>query len=121
MIPSPWAAAILVLATHRLVRLVGWDHLSILVKARAWIAGEHATNSASTNARMGLTSERIEVNVAYRRRFFYELFGCPYCLSVWIGSGVYVAWYFAPWWTLTLLAAPALSSAVGIVSRWLDP
>lgn len=121
MIPSPWTSLVLVLAVHRLCRLVGWDHLAILEKIRAWITGEHATNSGSTNARMGLTSERVEVQVAYRRPFFAELFGCPYCLSVWIGSAVYVAWYFEPWWAVTILAAPALSSAVGIVSRWLDP
>lgn len=121
MIPSPWVAAILVLATHRLVRLVGWDHLSILVKARAWITGQHATNSGSTNTRMNLTSERVEFQVAHRRAFFDELFGCPYCLSVWLGTAVYVAWYFEPWWTMTMLAPAALSSAVGMVSRWLDP
>jgi Protein of unknown function (DUF1360) len=121
VLPSPWVGIVLVLATHRCVRLVGWDHLSVLVRARAWITGEHATNSGSTNARMGLTSERVEIQVAHRRPFFYELFGCPYCMSVWIGTAAYIAWYFEPWWTMTILAPAALSSAVGIVSRWLDP
>lgn len=121
MIPSPWIAVVLVLATHRLVRLVGWDHLSILVKARAWVTGQHATNSGSTNTRMGVTSERVEMQVAHRRRFFDELFGCAYCLSVWIGTAVYVAWVYEPSYTLYVCAPLALSSAVGMISRWLDP
>ena len=121
MIPSPWVSLVLVLATHRLVRFVGWDHLPPLVRTRSWVTGEYTTTRGSANSRLGLTSERVEVEVAHRREFFNELFACSFCLSAWIAVPVYAFWFFWPWWTVTLLAAPALSSAVGILSRWLDP
>lgn len=121
MIPSPWVAAILLLATHRLVRFVGWDHLPPLPRVRAWVSGEHAVNSGSSNTRMGLTSERLDVRVAHRRPWFDELFGCAFCMSVWVGTAVYLAWVFEPRIALYALAVPALSSATGFLAKWLDP
>lgn len=121
MIPVPWQAVILVLATHRLVRLVGWDHMPWLVKARAWISGEQATNTGTMADRMRLTATEPTTQVGYRRPFWHDLFQCPWCLSVWIGIPIYVAWYFEPWWTTTISAPLALSAAVGVVARWLDP
>lgn len=120
MIPSPWVAAVLALATFRIVRLLGWDHLPVLVRARDWVAGKQTTSRGSHAARIGV-AEPVEYGVGYRRPFFDLLFGCAYCLGVWVAVPVYVAWYFEPWWTLTILAPAALSAVVGIVARWLDP
>lgn len=121
MIPGPWVALVLVLATFRICRLAGWDHFPPLLAARRWATGEYVVSSGSTNARLRVTNEEVEYEVRHRRPTLYAGLSCAYCSSVWFGAAVYLAWRLEPSWTLTGAAVLAASAAVGLVARWLDP
>ncbi|QRY62741.1 hypothetical protein JVX90_00240 [Gordonia sp. PDNC005] len=48
---------------------------------------------------------------------------CPWCMSVWLGSGVAVAAYWwgdTRWWLMVALAGTA-SLVTGWAANWLDP
>lgn len=121
MIPHPWQAIVLGLAAFRVVRIMGWDTLGVVVRARAWAVGEQAVTRGSTNARMGLTSERVEVEFTYRRQWLHELLSCGYCSGMWISLAWYGAWLVWPSWSLLVAFPFALSAFVGTWSRMLDP
>jgi hypothetical protein len=109
------------LAISRVVRLVGWDHMPFLVKARAWVTGEYRTSNGSTNARLGVTNEQVQTTVAHRRQWIADLISCPFCLGLWLSAAVYVAWRFEPRWTLYGAVPLAISTLVGTWVRFLDP
>lgn len=121
MIPSVWQAVIITLACLRTTRLIGWDDLPALVAARRWVTGEHTMNSGSTNARLGQTAEPVTHRTAWRRPALAYGLSCAYCLSVWGGVAWYAAWRLWPSWTLAAAFPLAVSSAVGLIARWLDP
>lgn len=121
MIPDPWTAIILALGVYRLTRLLGWDDFPPVAKVRAWVVGEHVVTTGSTNARMGLTNEPVEVEYSYRRPTLSHFLHCPFCLGAWLCLGTYIAWRLEPSWTLTVAFVFAMSGAVGLVARNLDP
>ncbi len=121
MIPAPWVAAVLALGVLRLTRLVGWDDFPPIAKARGWITGEQVTSRGSSNALMGVAGEQIIVEHRYRRPTLQKLLECPFCAGWWISAATYVAWYYEPYWTVTVLAPFALSMTVGLAAKWLDP
>jgi len=94
-IPSPWAAIVLTLATFRLLRLIGWDTFPPIASAR----------------------ERLLKG----RTLLGELWGCVYCLGFYVSLVVYLFWLWTPKWTIAILAPFALSGAVGLLARNLDP
>jgi hypothetical protein len=110
VIPSPWVAVVLALAGHRLMRLAGWDDLPIILRARTWVNG-------------GVDG------VQWGRPSVAHFVGCAYCLGFWISLVEYLVWVAAghpgamPFrsWMLYPAGVLALSSAVGIISRTLDP
>jgi Protein of unknown function (DUF1360) len=120
VIPSPWIALVLVLAIFRVVRLIGWDTFPPLIRLRDWITGARVVTAGSTNARMRLTNEQVETHYEFRWPTLAEGISCAYCASIWIGSGVYIAWLAWPKWTLYVAAPLAVSTAVGLIARWLD-
>lgn len=121
MIPSPWVGVVLALAAYRVARIVGWDDLPPLVRLRAWVTGETWQSRATSNSAMGLTAERPEVVAVYRRPTVAHWIGCPFCQGFWVAVAVYLAWVFEPRWTLYVLAPFALSAAVGLIAKNLDP
>lgn len=121
MLPSPWVGLVLALAVYRLCRLVGWDDFPPVVRVRAWATGCEVVTIGSHNARQGLTGEQVERSFRYRRATLAHFLSCPFCFGFWAGVCVYVAWLYEPTWVLYGAAPFALSGAVGIISKQLDP
>jgi hypothetical protein len=121
VIPGVWQSVVLTLAVFRTVRLLGWDHLPTLVRARKWATGEYTVTNGSTNARLRQTNEPVTEETRWRRPTLAALLACPYCLGAYISVVWYVAWRIYPSWSLTVAAPFALSAAVGAWARWIDP
>jgi hypothetical protein len=121
MLPDPWPALVMALAAYRLARLVGWDDFPPIHRLRARITGEQTVTSGSINSRMGVTNERPEVSVEWRRPVLAHFISCAFCQGFWISAAVYTAWLFYPTQLMYGLAPFALSGAVGIIARNLDP
>lgn len=66
-------------------------------------------------------SEATDVRPAYDRPTLAHLVHCPFCLGWWVSLAVFAAWNVSAGWTLWLVAPFALSGAVGLVARNLDP
>lgn len=111
MIPSPWVAAVLVLGAYRIVRLIGWDDLPPIYRLRARVTGERV--------RYNLVESRDPI-FSYDRPLLAHFLACAYCQGFWVSTITYVAWYFEPTWTLTVLASFALAGAVGLLAKNLD-
>lgn len=96
----------LILGAYRLTRLAGWDEFPLAVRVRDWITGKRG----------------VEGGVEYHKRPLLEhLLGCPFCIGFWISSAVYVAWLSAPRPTLYAVTPLAISGAVGLIAKNLDP
>lgn len=103
MTPSWIELALLVLGSYRLTRLVGWDEFPLAARIRARAIGEEGFEPT------------------YRRPTLAHLVHCPFCLGWWISLAAYLAWLVAPTATLYALAPLAISGAVGLVAKNLDP
>lgn len=122
MIPSPWVGLILALAAYRITRLIGWDDLPPIAKARWWLLGARTVGtSASTSAGMGLTSETTTWVTTYRRPLLAHFIHCAFCLGFWCSVVVYVAWLEVPTQTLYAAVPLALAAVVGLIAKQLDP
>lgn len=121
MIPSAWVSVVLALAAFRLSRLVGWDDLPPIARARAWVVGEKVTHTGSGNAHMGLTADRAGEDVEYRRPTLSHFLHCAFCAGFWICVLEYGAWLWEPRWTLYALFPFALNGASGLIAKDLDP
>lgn len=123
MIPGPWTSLVLALAVYRVFRLVGWDDLPVVVKARMWVVGaELVQPNGSVNRSMKITNEPdVEPEWRYRRPQLAHFIQCPYCVGFWISVLVYVWWLLSPTSCLYAMFAFALNGAAGIISRNLDP
>jgi hypothetical protein len=115
VIPSPWVAVVLALAAFRLTRLLGWDDLPPIARARARALGE------TVNAYRGRAGEPDNYVYNYKRPTLAHLVHCAFCLGFWVACAVYVAWLLVPTPTLYVCVALALSAAVGLVAKNLDP
>lgn len=134
MIPSAWVSVVLVLATYRVLRLVGWDDFPPVEKARAWITGEHwvpdepppdieapREDRPPPEEPAGKVPDPVRgVRAEYRRPLLAHFLHCPFCVGFWISCAVYVAWLEIPTATLYALAPFALSGAVGLIAKNLD-
>lgn len=121
MIPSPWIGVVLALAAFRATRLIGWDDFPPVARARAWVTGCEARSQSTSNTAMGLTGDQPQITWTYRRPLLAHMLGCGYCLGFWVSLVTYLAWVWFPTETLYIAAPFALSGAVGITSRMLDP
>jgi hypothetical protein len=127
-VPDPWPALLLALATFRVVRLVGWDDLTI--PARRWLTG---VGDADHHRIATFVDEVVEkggdpwtgatppLPISERRFYLSRLVRCPWCLSVHTSLVVYVSWLWQPRVTLGIATVAALSAVVGLTARWLDP
>ncbi len=121
MIPSPWAGVLLALGTFRLWRIVGWDDFPPILRVRDWLTRARLTTRGTMNARMGQTGEPTTVVVEYGRPLLAHFLGCSYCAGFWVSVGVYLAWLWQPTWVMYGMAPLALSAAVGLIGKRLDP
>jgi hypothetical protein len=90
---------ILVLAAHRVTRLIGWD--TITAKWRARLTGYSDTGERN--------------RYPHNRKALGEFVHCPWCLGFWVCLVLYVCWRIWPDATFTFATVAALSSAVGLV------
>ena len=49
---------------------------------------------------------------------YMELLVCPWCLSVWLGTGEVVAWWFGPRATLLVCLVLTLSAVASLIAAW---
>lgn len=109
MLPSPWVAVVLAFGVYRVFRLIGWDDMPWVVKARAKLTGEHVHYDTTVN--------RDNPIYRYTRPTIHHLINCPYCIGFWLSIVAYLAWRFEPTVTLYALAPFALSAAVGLIAK----
>lgn len=129
MIPSWWAFLLLALAAYRLVRLIGWDDMPLIDDARDRLVGARLVRTGSGNAQMGLTRDGAGEEWVYDRPLLNHFIRCAFCQGFWVSVLVYIIWVAvgAPghehWssWSLYLAGPFALSAAVGLIARNLDP
>ncbi len=129
MIPEPWVFVVLVLGIGRLVRLIGWDDLPPIVRIRNWVVGAHQVTNGSTNARMGVTAEVVTVSMQYRRPTLDHFLHCAFCSGAWVSLAAYLVWVAVgspgatgdSSWLWYVMVPFALSGAVGLVAKVLDP
>lgn len=113
MIPSWWQFAIIALGAYRLTRLLGWDDWPPIYKAREWLLGEKWFYPSQTNVH--------PPRVAYDRPLLAKLFHCPFCLGWWVSLACWGSWLAFPHFTVIALTPWALSGAVGLLAKNLDP
>ena len=121
MIPSAWVGVVMALGVYRISRLLGWDDFPPVARARAWVTGEYVISRGDMNQQAGLTKIPPEIETRFRRPLLEHFLHCPFCQGFWLSVIAYVAWVFAPTETVYFLAAWALSAAVGLIARNLDP
>lgn len=118
--PSTWpawlAAATLVLGVYRIARLIGWDAWPPIAALRDRILQTTVDRSMTERRPNGEPARR-----RYGRPTLAEAIRCPFCAAFWIGLVVYGCWLVVPTETLYVLAPFALSAAVGLIGRNLDP
>ncbi len=123
MIPSALTMLVMMLAAYRLTRLVGWDDFPLARKTRAWATGETWTDDGAEVELPGKTPDsNVEgIRVAYSRPLLAHLVHCPFCVGFWISLATYLAWLTAPTVTMYGMMPFAISGAVGLVAKNLDP
>lgn len=104
-VPQPWEVILLTLAAFRLTRLIGWDDLPPIARTRDWLTGADLAGDVWT----------------YKRPLLAHWLHCAYCLGAWASAAVWAAWLVDARWTLIVLTPFALSAAVGLIARKLDP
>lgn len=119
--PDPYDAVILTLGAFRLTRLVGWDDLTIGLRGK--LTGVPDAEHASF---VDVYEEHVEAGTqmppgARSRYYRSKLVRCPWCVGWWLSLGVYAAWRAKPRATLSASTPLALSAAVGLIAKHLDP
>lgn len=126
MIPTAWQFTLLALAAYRLTRLAGWDDFPLAARARAWVTKETWTLTQEQKIcaafdvppeLLGLTSPEPE----YGRPVLSHFLRCPFCVGFWISLATYGCWLAFPTETLYAAVPFALSGAVGLIAKNLDP
>lgn len=121
MIPNVWTGIVLALAAFRVTRLIGWDDLPPIARVRAWATGERVYSKP-------MRGENVDV-YQHDRPLLSHFLHCAFCQGFWTASVVYGAWLAAGSpghaeprsWVFYALVPFALSAAVGLVARNLDP
>lgn len=121
MIPSPWVAVVLALAAFRCTRLIGYEDFPPVLRLRRWVVGAKTATAGSTNARMRVTNEPVEETTVYRWPTLSKLLWCAYCLGFHVSVAIYLLWIWFPTATMYGAFPLALSAAVGLIARNLDP
>ena len=126
-LPPPWAAIVLTLATFRLLRLIGWDTFPPIAELRGWILGEDWSETDKHAEREGFQKWELRSKVRSdghpkgERWMLADLVGCPFCLGLYLSVAVYVLWLWQPTVVMYGSAPFALSAAIGLIAKNLDP
>lgn len=120
MIPGWWQAVVLGLAAYRVARLVGWDDLPPVEKARAWVTGETVQYVGDVNSMQGVSTDKPTTSYVFRRPVLAHFLHCAFCTGFWIALAEYLAWTWEPSWTLRVMFPWALAAVPGLVARNLD-
>lgn len=121
MIPAPLVLLVLVMAAFRVTRLIGWDDLPPIARLRAWVVGAELRSTGSSNSVAGLTNEQPQMVWTYRRPLLAHFLNCAFCQGFWVSVITYAAWAASGHWSLYALVPLAISGAVGLVAKNLDP
>lgn len=107
--PGWWQFLLLSLAVFRVYRLIAED--TILDRPRRWLL------------RLGDWQDGDgEDNIPAEYRDKWGLFiTCPWCLGFWLSVVTWVAWLLFPTETVWLAVPWALSAAVALINKNLDP
>ena len=107
-IPDWWEALLIALASYRMWRLLAED--DIFDRPRRWLL------------RLGSDwqKEGDPVPAGYRTKMA-EWLTCPWCAGLWISFIWWGMWLWVGDWAAGIAAPFALSAAVGITRRNLDP
>lgn len=108
-LPPPYVAVVLVLASYRITRLLGWDAFPPIAKLRDRLLKK----------RTGRGDDGRQT-VAFGRPTLAQGWECPYCQGFWTGLVVWAAWLVLPTVVLVACIPFALNALVGIISRNLD-
>jgi uncharacterized protein DUF1360 len=106
-VPGPWEATILALGIYRFWRLFAED--TILDGPRKWLVG------------LGYRwADGDPLPTRYREKWsvFIE---CPWCSGAWMTIGIFLLWVWFPTEVLVVCSVAALSTAVGLIRKNLDP
>jgi hypothetical protein len=114
-LPAWLTTGILVLATYRIVRLIGWDEFPPVARVRDRLLQVTVDRSMTERHPQGQPPRRAG------RPGWQQFVECPYCSGFWIGLLILAVYWAAGDWTLVVLAPFALNGAVGITARMLDP
>lgn len=130
MLPGGLELVVLALAAFRLTRLIGWDDLPPVARARARLLGETPPAYEVSQPVWSPELEQFvvmgtppddEAEPEYRRELLAEMFHCPFCLGFWVSLGTYLAWAAWPGAVFWAAVPLALSGAVGLAAKNLDP
>lgn len=121
MIPAPLILLVLALAAYRLTRVIGWDDFPPIERARARLTGQKKHVSGSSNAQANLTDETPTVTWSWKRPLLAHFLACAFCQGFWTSSIVYGIWVAVGHWALYAFVPLAISGAVGLLAKNLDP
>lgn len=121
MIPAPLVLLVLVLAAYRLTRLIGWDDFPPILRLRSRFTGQTQHVAGSSNAQGGLTDEKPTVTWTWKRPLLAHFLACAFCQGFWTSAAVYAVWVGVGHWSLYAFVPLAISGAVGLLAKNLDP
>lgn len=132
--PDLLSALVLVLATFRLARLAGWDEITVTLRGRLtgipdsqydsaakFIEGTKAGGSSPWDPDSPHAEALLHLGITERRYYLAKLVRCPWCFGFWASCAVWILWSAEPRVTIWLAVPFALSAAVGLVAKRLDP
>lgn len=108
--PDAVQLVVLMLGAFRLTRIIGWDTMAALVHVREWVTGRRLEDDGS-----------VTVLNPSRPEWLDQLLSCPWCLGWWVSLATAFAWWWVPTVTLAVALPLALSAAVGLIAKQLDP
>lgn len=106
---SAWQFVVVTLGAYRLWRIAARDTITEPVR--------EAVTGYDDDEAPGLTDAPRKT----WRIYVSGLVRCPWCLGFWISLAVYGAWLLWPHATFYALTPFAISAALGIVRKTLDP
>lgn len=119
MHPGPWEFVLLALAAYRVFRLVAKDSITEPIRAAASYPDDEAVTLGYDDE--GLVVIGMEEESKPLRVYVATLLRCPWCMGFYVSVAAWGAWLADSRVALFVAAPLAISGAVGLVSKTLDP